>query len=222
MSFSSVKHTAIQAAPRERAAGRGKYERGRSAEERKNEQRRRLREAAAHVFAAKGYAGATVEDIVSRAGMSRRTFYEHFADLHAALLDLHDHASSVTYQFVEERVRAQTDPIERLRTGITSFLSLLGAHGDLARIVFREVRAAGPEHAALREAVLARFTALILEGVKDAYEKGVTKRPPDELTIFALVAALEAVGMRYVERREEQRAIEAAPALVELVVRALL
>jgi AcrR family transcriptional regulator len=190
------------------------------ADERREEQRRRLLAAAAEVFADKGYAGATVEGIVSRAGMSRRTFYEHFEDLGDALLKLHDHAASLAYHFVEERVRAEADPIAKLHVGITSFLELIGAHGDLARVIFREVRAAGPQHAVRREAVLARFGSLLFEGVAEAYAARVATRPPDELTVFALVAALEAVAMRYAERREEERAVEAAPALVDLVVRA--
>ena len=37
----------------------------------------RLLDAAGHVFAEMGWANATVEAIVTRAGMSRRTFYEH-------------------------------------------------------------------------------------------------------------------------------------------------
>src|SRR5687768_14436637 len=84
----------------EPARGPGRYDRTMPASERREEQRRRLLAAAAEMFADKGYAGATVEGIVSRAGMSRRTFYEHFADLGDALLKLHDHAASLAYHFV--------------------------------------------------------------------------------------------------------------------------
>lgn len=203
-----------------RAAGRGQYDREKPAALRREEQRLRLLNAASAVIAARGWSRATVEQVVERAGMSRRTFYEHFRDLPDALLQLHDEAASTAFRFVEEAVRAAPDPLARLTAGVTTFFAMLAEHGDLARVIFREVRAAGPEHAVRREAVLGRFVSLLGEGIAEAHAQGVASRAPDELTIYALVCAMEAIGMRYVERREEARAVEAAPAMVELVLRA--
>ena len=203
-----------------RAPGRGKYDRAQSKEARRHEQYLRILDAAARVFAAKGWAGAVVDTIISDAGISRRTFYEHFPDLKSALLALHDEAAKILFAQVERAVREQDEPIEKLRAGVTAFLQLISEHADLARVLFREVRAAGPEHEVRRQAVLADFAKLLSEGVAEGYARGVAKRPPDELRIFALVSAMEAVGMRYLERREEARAVEAVPVLVELVVAA--
>ena len=203
-----------------RAQGRGKYDRAQTAAERHEEQRLRLLGAAAEIFGAKGYANANVADIVTEAGMSRRTFYEHFDDLRDVLLQVHERAANLAFRFIESRVRATTDPLSKVTAGIEAFFELIAGQGALARVLFREVRAADPRNEALHEAMLSRFVGLLFEGVADAYAKGEAKRAPDELTIFALVAAMEAVAMRYVARREEQRAIEAAPMLVELVVRA--
>jgi AcrR family transcriptional regulator len=152
--------------------------------------------------------------------MSRRTFYEHFEDLRGALLELHEDASNRAFSHVEERTRAAGDPIERLRAGIEAFLTLMADEAELARVLFREIRAAGPRFEARHEASQARYVALLFEGIADAYAKGVATRPPDELTIFALVSGMEAVAMRYLLRREEARAKQAAPVLVDLVLRA--
>src|SRR5258708_1879046 len=73
-----------------RAPGRGKYDRRKNREERADEQRFVLLEAIGEVIAERGYAGTTVALICERAGMSRRTFYEHFRDLRRAILELHD------------------------------------------------------------------------------------------------------------------------------------
>jgi AcrR family transcriptional regulator len=205
-----------------KARGRGKYDRTSTRAERRDEQRRRLLEAAARVFAARGYAGATVEAIVERAGMSRRTFYEHFKDLRAALMELHDRAEELAFALVESRVRAADGPLARVQAGVLAFLEMLAENGELARVVFREVRAAGPIYAKRHEAVLERYVHLLREGIAEARRDGLASRVPDEVTLFALVSALEAVGMRFVERHEEAKALEAAPSLVELVVRAFL
>jgi len=203
-----------------RAPGRGKYDRTRSARERRAEQRARLLAAAGEVFAAQGWAGATVAAICARSGMSRRTFYEHFDDLKDALLELHAESARLAYLWVEGRVAATRDPLEKVKVGVEAFLQVLALHGDVARVIFREVRALGPRYEARRQAELARFAELTRKGLLAAKRKGLISRTPDELTLFALVAAVEAVGMRFVERREEHRAVEAAPALIELIIRA--
>jgi hypothetical protein len=96
----------------------------------------------------------------------------------------------------------------------------MASEAELARVLFREIRAAGPRFEARHEAAQARYVSLLFEGIADAYAKGVATRPPDELTIFALVSGMEAVAMRYLLRREEAKAKQAAPVMVELVLRA--
>jgi AcrR family transcriptional regulator len=177
-------------------------------------------DAAGEVFAAKGFAGASVEQIVERAGMSRKTFYEHFSDLRDVLLKLHDRTASLAYRFVEAAVRSEEQPIEQLRAGVRAFLGIISEYGELSRVVFREVRAAGPEYEVHRDVVLARYVTLIMERLTEAYARGEIARRPDELTLYALVAGLESVAMRYVARREEARAIEAVEPMVNLILRA--
>src|SRR6187401_183309 len=53
-------------------------------------QRGRLIDAMAVVVAAKGYTAATVADVIGHAGVSRKTFYEHFRDKEACFLAVYD------------------------------------------------------------------------------------------------------------------------------------
>src|SRR5262245_62341747 len=57
-------------------------------------QRVRLFEAAAAVFARVGYAEASAEAIAREAGMSKATFYEHFANKEECILALFDEAAT--------------------------------------------------------------------------------------------------------------------------------
>ena len=210
----------------ERAPGRGKYDRTRSPDERQKEQRRRLLDAAGHVFAEVGWADATVEAIVNRAGMSRRTFYEHFDDLKECLLILHQRVSKFSFRAVESSVHAQTDPATQLTMGITSFLGGIAMFPHMARVMFRVVRSAGPEFEAAHEQMMARFTKLVLDGVVNSFTAGGRgKMPADgqlELRVFALVSGMEAVAMRYVLQGEESKALEAAPVLIDMVQKTFL
>ena len=211
--------TGVGSADVDRAPGRGKYDRTRSPDERQKDQLRRLLDAAAHVFAEKGWAEATVETIVTRAGMSRRTFYEHFDDLKDCLLQLHDRVAKGAVRAVEMQVQGVEDPRELLRLGVTGFLGGIAAFPHIARVVFRVVREAGPEFEPMHEKMMGRFARLMHEGVQLAYEQGRVKDKPDELRIFALCSAMEAVAMRYVMRGEEAKALDAAPILIDMVTK---
>jgi AcrR family transcriptional regulator len=203
-----------------RAPKRGQHDRSLSADERVAQQRRRLLRAGPQVFAHLGFANATVDAIVREAGTSRRTFYEHFDDLRDMLLQLHERSGTRAFRAVEQYVLAQEHPHEQLRAGVEGFLGLIAHFGDEARVLFREVSALGPEHQSRRDALLQRFATLMFQGVARSHAMGIAKRPPDELRIFALVAAIEAIGMRYVERRDEAHALEAVEPLVDMIRRA--
>ncbi|MFT3770214.1 MAG: helix-turn-helix domain-containing protein [Minicystis sp.] len=196
--------------------------RSQTSAERQKDQRRRLLRAAAEIFAAQGFARANVEAIVDKAGMSRRTFYEHFTSLEDILLQLHDRAASAAFRYVEAVVRSLDgdDPLARLRAAVAAFLGVVAEHPDLSRVVFREVRAAGPDLEVRRDVVLGRYVTLLFEQLATAHARGLVGRPPDELTLYTLVAGAESVAMRYVSRGETARAQEAVPTLVELLLRA--
>ncbi len=200
--------------------GRGKYDRGKTREARRAERYERLIRAAGEVFADKGFASTTVADIVARAGVSRQTFYEHFEDTQNALIKVYDHGIKKVFRDAERDLRGIRDPIERLKLGIAGYLANMGRNARLALVFNREIFGAGHEYARLRDASYGRWVALITEGVAEAYAEGVLTRPPDELTAYTLVGGMEQVALRYIDRGEEDRILEAAPVLVALVIRA--
>ncbi|HMJ13743.1 MAG TPA: TetR/AcrR family transcriptional regulator [Polyangiaceae bacterium] len=205
---------------RARREGPGSYDRQASSEQRRAEQRARLLAAANAVFARDGYARASVDAIVERARMSRRTFYEHFNDISDIFLHVYDQAASVLLRVVDSAIRQKKDPVEKLEAGVVAYLQTFQQNADIARVIHREIRAAGPAHALRHELAVMRFASLLSEGVVEAYARGSATRAPTETTVYALVAGLEAVGVRYVDRGEESRIMEAAPELIELVLRA--
>src|SRR5881227_1664541 len=95
-------------------------------------QRRRLYEAAANVFARVGYADASAEAISREAGMSKATFYEHFANKEECLLALFDLARQVVGEAMADA--ASRAPIgnarERMRAATGAFLSALSEHPE--------------------------------------------------------------------------------------------
>jgi hypothetical protein len=84
----------------------------------------------------------------------------------------------------------------------------------------RGALAAGPEYIARREGSYARWVALMMEGLAEAYAHGFIARPPDEQTAYVLISGIETLALRYIDRGDSDRVVEAAPRLVEMVVRA--
>ena len=93
------------------AAERGTVPRGRHApplEVRLEVQRERLFEAAAAVFARSGYAEASAESISREAGMSKATFYEHFANKEECILALFDEGARTVLEAMAEATATAT------------------------------------------------------------------------------------------------------------------
>ncbi len=78
------------------------------------ERRTAILDAAMQEFAARGFHGASIDDIAQAAGISKALIYEHFPskkDLHVSLLDMH-----VQELFDRLAVNAATPPIPRWPT----------------------------------------------------------------------------------------------------------
>ena len=142
-------------------------------------QRARLLEAVGGAVAEKGYAAATIDDIVRAAGVSKKTFYEH--------------------------VRAAQDNdgdwLERTRAGIGAYLRWLAAEPALARVFLIEIAAAGPEAAECRERLRDRYADRMRELQED------NGRVPDDI-FHAVVAAADDLVVRRLRAGRDVRDLE--------------
>jgi AcrR family transcriptional regulator len=122
-------------------------------------QRRRLFEAAAAVFARVGYAEATAETISREAGMSKATFYEHFANKEECILALFDEAATEMMRAMAEASDAEGHESyeERVSAGVHAFLQTLASYPDAAQTLLVQIIGAGPRAAARRDAILEAF-----------------------------------------------------------------
>src|SRR5256886_15433240 len=103
-------------------------------------QRERLLEAAAEVFARTGYAEASEEAIAREAGMSKATFYEHFANKEEAILALFDEAAQVALGRMADAARSGPDePEARVRAGLRAFVEALAEHPAASQTLLVEI-----------------------------------------------------------------------------------
>ena len=112
-------------------------------------QRQRLVHGVMVAVADKGFAAATIADITDRAGVSKKTFYEHFTDKLACFLAAYDHGSrAMLEQSALAAANARADglgAVDQLRAGTHAYLDFLVCEEPYARTFCLEMLAAGPE-----------------------------------------------------------------------------
>ena len=154
-------------------------------------QRRRLFEAAGAVFARVGYAEASAEAISREAGMSKATFYEHFANKEECILALFDEAATEVMRGMAGAVTEDGASYEaRIRANVGSFLEILTQYPDSAQTVLVEIIGAGPRAAERRDAILDLFAEGLLRDNARMAERIGAPRFASKDDAFAIVGAI--------------------------------
>jgi AcrR family transcriptional regulator len=168
-------------------------------------QRGRLLDAMAQALAEHGYGATTVAHVVALAGVSRKTFYEHFSDKEDCFLALYDTAIAYVVARIAETVREaapEGDPSARVAVGLRGFLDVLAEEPAVSRAIIVEVHAAGAEALARRRAALEDFAQRYLEINAQARSRDRAIPPLSHDIAFALVGAiLELVSARVEDGR---------------------
>ncbi|WP_067698265.1 TetR/AcrR family transcriptional regulator [Nocardia jejuensis] len=115
-------------------------------------QRFRLMRSALESVAERGYAPTTVADIVARAGVSRRTFYQFFTDRDDCFAAAYDEAVAYVIATLDAATASapRTDWRTLVHTTLVEYLRVLTEHGEFARALHIEALAAGPRVARQR------------------------------------------------------------------------
>jgi AcrR family transcriptional regulator len=152
-------------------------------------QRSRMLAAALEAVEEVGYARMTVAQVIGRAKVSRKTFYDVFADREDCFLAALEHALSHAGKAVREAYEREPAWRDGVRAGLAELLMFLDAESGLARLCLVEALGAGPR-------VLER-RAELLEELAEVVDRGrfVTSavREPPEVAAEGVVGAVFAV-----------------------------
>jgi AcrR family transcriptional regulator len=185
-------------------------------------QRGRLLDAMAEAVAEHSYGATTIAHVVSHAGVSRKTFYEHFRDKEHCFLAMYDTGIAFVLGQVAAAVEAEADPRDRLVAGLRTFLTVLADEPAFCRAIVLEVWAAGPTGVAKRRAVLQVFAGRYIEVNRQARESDPEiETLPGDVALAVVGAILELVSTRVEEGRTSELA-ELTEPLSEFVVRNVL
>lgn len=144
-------------------------------------QRRRIRDAMVAEVGERGYVATSVAHIIARAGVSRATFYQFYADKEDCFLDAFDTAGQMISQslltaLTPEGTGPKASLRQRLEQGIGAYLAALASHPAAARTFLVESYAAGPAAIQKRQQALETLAELLAARLTPAAPSGFALR----------------------------------------------
>ena len=120
-------------------------------------QRLRLLEGMIDAIGDKGYAATTVSDVIRRAGVSRKAFYEHFANKEECFLATYDSIAAVGRRGVSMAFRRAEGLPDSVQAALGELIELAIARPQALRVLMVEIGAAGPAGIERREQLVVRY-----------------------------------------------------------------
>lgn len=161
-------------------------------------QRARMLDAMAELACELSPERVTVAHVVARAGVSRRTFYELFADREACFAAAFEQTIARAASVVAPAYRESSDWVDGIRAGLTEMLVLFDAEPSVALLCVVGSLAAGPRALARRAELVNLLVGVVDRGRRELGPRatggsGVRSQAASRLTAEGAVGAVLAV-----------------------------
>ena len=176
-------------------------------------QRGRIAAGMISVVVESGYAAATVTQVVSVAGVSRRTFYNYYSDKEDAFFDVYRQVTEFLAEAMQEAGLSERGGWPaRVRAELDALLGCFDANPDLARFTLEVPPTAGGKVAT----VYREFLERMLEIVREGQPKRVKRPPP--ASEYGSIGGLAALIVAAVEESDADGFPALLPEVTELVL----
>ena len=172
--------------------------------------RRQLLELATELFAERGFAAASMDELAARAGVSKPVIYDQFGSKEGLLLAAIDALGEELSATVVEAVAGRTDPEDLMRAGSLAFFRFVGERSATWAMVFgatRSISDASPPAMDKLDEIRRRQDGLVSAVIlASARELG---GEPGQLELGAITRALNGVYEGLVDWWAEHPEVEA-------------
>jgi AcrR family transcriptional regulator len=170
------------------------------------------------LFAERGYAAATMEEIATAVGVTKPLLYAYFGNKERLYIACMQRAADSLTATVADSVSESASPAEALRAGVRAFFSFLDSDRAAWAVLFDETLPRGGEVAERATEYRGRIFGLVSESMLAQLPARHRKRARTEVEALstALLGAAEALA-RWWLRTEALAAEEAAELLVATV-----
>jgi AcrR family transcriptional regulator len=174
-------------------------------------QRGRLEGAMVDAVARHGYAETTLRELVTLAGVSKGTFYEHFESKQDCFLTTFDDIIDIINGGIEQAVSEPGDPEEKLLAGLRTFTAVATEEKEAAYLAVVESLTLGVDAVPHRDRASQQFEALI----RQSLDRFPGPHRPSDLTVRGIVAGLRTC----VYQRLRNGTIEELPGMTDAICR---
>jgi len=147
-----------------------------------HESRAKFLDAALHVIRSKGYTATRIEDVCEAAGLSKGSFFHHFASKEELALAAADHfAARAEGAFAKAPYQNASDPLDRLLGYVDFRIAILrGALPDYTCLLGTMVQETYDTHPAIRAACekhISAHAAAVAEDIAEAKRRHAPRAP---------------------------------------------
>ena len=179
-------------------------------------QRERLIVAMLNAAAELGYLETNVQDVIDRAGVSRPTFYEHFANKEDCFLAAFDTSAERLRKKIHAAARKGGDVWrDRIRFGLEALLRFASREPDTARTMVVEARAASAAAVRRRVELMDDFARCLQTEAQELLPESRAQTP---LTAMGIVGGVESLLYSRLCKQEYEQLETLLPSLMYFVV----
>ncbi|MFZ5950292.1 MAG: TetR/AcrR family transcriptional regulator [Candidatus Rifleibacteriota bacterium] len=175
---------------------------------RKDEQ---LLDSALEVFVEKGFEKTTIDDIVTRTGCGKGTFYRYYSNKEDLFARLDDKFLKEMGEKLAKNCRPELDPRSYLHASLSTFLETFNENKKIGLIRFeRDLRLSAEERAASAKKILKHFFYM-KDHLDQAKARGIIRNFNSETVLITLIGAAHfflfrefKLGISYAEKEIEE------------------
>lgn len=158
-----------------------------------------------------GYEATTVTQVIRRAGISRKAFYEHFGNMQECFLATYESIVADDFERVAAAAREASGPQEELGHGLGVLFQRAVQSPGAQRLVLVEVAALGPAGIARREQLISAYESMLRANLGAVPRPGIISNP----VLRAIVGGF----LKVLYSRVQDRAERELPTLIPDLVR---
>jgi AcrR family transcriptional regulator len=186
----------------------------------REERERQILDVAHKLFAERGYAAVTMDDVAARVGVTKPLLYNYWGNKERLYLACLERDAERLLATVRDSVAADPRPEAALETGVRAFFAFIAEDRGKFRVVFDETVPAGGDVAAgiadYRQRITDTIAALLLAEMPEHARAKV--RDDVEGLSHALLGAAEALGRWWVRGNTKIDAQQTAELLITTVL----
>jgi len=181
--------------------------------------RERLLEGLTDSLGRKPYREVTLTDITAAARVSRRTFYQHFANKDECLLALAANTSVRMMRVVLTAVQNSSDWQETVERVTDAYLSFIHSQPPLMKALYIETSSMGLEGLKARRQIAETFAAFLVQQVDDRRRHGESLQAIDQNCAIVMVAGINELILHTLIDDRAHTLMELAPVAVGIINR---